>query len=885
MLYLIAPAFNEGPRIRDFVADAIRHGEQLDGGFRLVIVDDGSRDESVPVLDELARDGQITLLRHERNRGIAAAFTTGIGHALAQCTDDDAVAIIESDGSNDLAILPRMLERLNEGADAVIGSRNIAGGGYVGFPFTRRLLSRFGNALFRSLAPVPGVTDYTIFYRVYRASALRVVFRNDRPSPLEFPDFSANAEILFRLAQADQHFAEVAHAYRYDRKDSASKLRVWRNTRQSLRLIAVERSRRGENGGASTSDRKSCRPVALIVGLMTLVQLVLAGLVFENPSDILRDAPILSYDHFAHYFISTYIGEVWRATGDLWAFLPDWFAGAHLTGFLEAQGPLVLVGVLTDFRHMAFWLQVIDFVAAGLMPIAFYRGFRQFGLGTQSALGSTFLAFLFWIGSFPAFLGLVGDSASAIALFGSIYFFALLWRLASTGGRSGAVRLLVLLPLYVLTHKSTVIIIAPVAAAIYVAYWRIWNRRLVLWSFAIAVAVFAANAFWILPAPSFARYMTVDASPFYKDEGLRQLAYDFFSTTAYFPPWELRDMPALTVLRWIVVAIGIWGLVKLRRSGDTPRCVALAGGILVCAAISYGSSLLPFLRELKPLRLVVPLNLLLLAAAGSGIDRSGFFREFERRFRHRRRLLLVAGLAILTVVFCFLSMFKVRLAVDPIRTRFPEDIAALRAWIEESTDTTGRILFEQWKEMPEDSEEPAHHLHAGAFLPRGRLYANGFHPIVYSEFAYPDFVAGELTGMPVAEWSDERFDNYFRAYNVRWVVAWTAESIERIDRYAGARRAKTIDGFVCYSLDRTPNWFLVGAGEVETRTDRIRLRNVVAEDGRVVLSFHHFPYLVSEGKELRSAPAHLSSVADPLGFIEVLDPPTDFEIHKRSDWR
>lgn len=882
MLILVAPVFNEGSRIRDFVVDALRTGEALDGEFRLILVDDGSRDEGVRVMDELAREGRVEVLRHARNQGIAAAFTTGIRRALALCGDDDAIGIVESDGSNDLASLSAMLERLDRNTDVVIASRNIPGGEYVGFGPGRRFFSRFGNLLYRSLAPVAGVTDYTIFYRVYRARALRGLFRDGASPGFLFPDFSANSEIILRLARQGCGFAEVPHRYRYDRKASASKLRVAKTTWQSLRLIARDRSER-----RAQPDGRSSPGVALIVVLLTLIQVLLAGLAFENPSDILSDKPILSYDNFAHEMIVSYIARSYRSAGDLWAYVPDWLAGAHLTGFLEAQGPIVAVGVLTGFRNSAFWLQVLYFLFAALMPVALYRGFRNFGIGPQAAITATFAGFLYFVGYFPSFLGIVGDSASAVALYGSVFAFAMLWRLASSGGREGAFRLLLVLPLYVLTHKSTILIVIPVAAAIYLAYWREWRGRLILQSVVIAGAVFAVNAFWILRASSFAQFMTADASPFYKDAGLRQFVYDFFTTTAYFPPWEHRGMAGLAILRWAVTLAGLWGLWRIRRSGDTRLFFALAGAALYLALMAYASDVLPFLRELKPLRLVVPLNLILLAAAAIGVERAEILEGLERRFRHRYRALLAGGFAVLTLGFCFGSMFKIRLAMDaPLRTRYPDDIAALRSWIEKSTDTSGRILFEQWREMPDASMEPAHQLHAGALLPRGRLYANGFHPIIYSTFAFPDFVAGELMREPVAEMGDDRLGDYLRVYNVRWVIAWSRESRARLDRFPGVRRIDDIHGFRCYIVTREPDWFLAGSGTAEADVDVIRLRGVKADGGRVVLAFHAFPYLASDHARIaRAVRAPGSSIDDPMGFIEIRDPPSDFEIRKSGDWR
>jgi hypothetical protein len=99
----------------------------------------------------------------------------------------------------------------------------IRGGAYVGFPAAREFFSRTGNELLRARYRVPGVTDYTMFYRAYRAAPLRAVLR-DPGDLFAGRGFAVNARLLLRLHRAGACFAETPHEYRYNLKQGPSKM-------------------------------------------------------------------------------------------------------------------------------------------------------------------------------------------------------------------------------------------------------------------------------------------------------------------------------------------------------------------------------------------------------------------------------------------------------------------------------------------------------------------------------------------------------------------------------------------------------------------------------------------------------------------------------------
>src|SRR5262249_9023915 len=87
--------------------------------FEVVFVDDGSRDQTLRFLTELAaRDERVKLVRLRRNYGQTAALQAAIDHSCG-----DVLVTMDGDLQNDPRDIPVLLERLDEGYDAVLGQR------------------------------------------------------------------------------------------------------------------------------------------------------------------------------------------------------------------------------------------------------------------------------------------------------------------------------------------------------------------------------------------------------------------------------------------------------------------------------------------------------------------------------------------------------------------------------------------------------------------------------------------------------------------------------------------------------------------------------------------------------------------------------------------
>jgi dolichol-phosphate mannosyltransferase len=167
-IVVVVPTYNERPNLAALAAGILDQGPE----YRLLVVDDSSPDGTGELADELAAShpGRVDVLHRPRKSGLGRAYVAGFGQALARDPTPDLIVQMDADLSHDPGALPRMVSAARE-ADLVIGSRYIDGGGTVGWPRWRRLLSRLGGLYARAVLGVP-VSDLTGGFKVWRSCAL-----------------------------------------------------------------------------------------------------------------------------------------------------------------------------------------------------------------------------------------------------------------------------------------------------------------------------------------------------------------------------------------------------------------------------------------------------------------------------------------------------------------------------------------------------------------------------------------------------------------------------------------------------------------------------------------------------------------------------------------
>jgi dolichol-phosphate mannosyltransferase len=211
----VMPVYNEGANIGRALEEVYAH---VPVTKRIIIVYDVDDDDTVPVVLELApRYPGVVLLKNEIGRGVLNAVRAGIAATTAE-----VVVITMADLSDDVAIVPKMVELIRDGGyDIVCASRYMRGGRQIGGPRLKGLLSRSAGLSLYWLAGLP-THDATNAFRAYRRSVLEETAIESQGG------FEYSLEITAKAYAAGRRITEIPSTWR-DRSAGKSrfKLRAW----------------------------------------------------------------------------------------------------------------------------------------------------------------------------------------------------------------------------------------------------------------------------------------------------------------------------------------------------------------------------------------------------------------------------------------------------------------------------------------------------------------------------------------------------------------------------------------------------------------------------------------------------------------------------------
>ncbi len=165
-LSIVVPIYNEADNIPALHARLSAELQALHLPYEILMIDDGSRDQSFALLRELAsHDMHLHIVRFRRNFGQTAAFAAGFARARGKVT-----VTIDADLQNDPADIGRLLSKLDEGYDVVSGWRRQRQDAFL----SRRLPSQLANRLISCVTGV-GLHDYGCSLKAYRTAVLHDV--------------------------------------------------------------------------------------------------------------------------------------------------------------------------------------------------------------------------------------------------------------------------------------------------------------------------------------------------------------------------------------------------------------------------------------------------------------------------------------------------------------------------------------------------------------------------------------------------------------------------------------------------------------------------------------------------------------------------------------
>lgn len=208
---IVLPTYNEAENI----SKVINLIKGLHPHWSILVIDDSSPDGTAGIVEDLGKKiDNIYLIKRDGERGRGLAGVCGFDLALKEGSD----IIVEMDA--DMSHHPRYLANLVreiENYDVIIGSRYIKGGGEMGRPLSRRVISRLANLYLRIILGI-SIRDWTSGYRCFRREALNSILsdiKSKGPSIVE--------EVLFKIRKKGFKIKEVPITF-YERERGASKL-------------------------------------------------------------------------------------------------------------------------------------------------------------------------------------------------------------------------------------------------------------------------------------------------------------------------------------------------------------------------------------------------------------------------------------------------------------------------------------------------------------------------------------------------------------------------------------------------------------------------------------------------------------------------------------
>ena len=214
LLSVVMPAQNEAGCVATTVEHLHLELQMQQIPHEIVVVEDGSTDNTWEILQEIQiRIPECRPLKNGAGTGFGRAITFGFDHI-----EGDAVVVMMADESDDCRDAVVYWRTLNEGWDAVFGSRFIRGGGVIDYPPHKLWLNRLANFYLRMLFPVK-LNDFTNAFKAYRRTVL------DGLRPFLAAHFNITVELPLKTIVRGYSWTVVPVTWR-NRRYGQSKLKI-----------------------------------------------------------------------------------------------------------------------------------------------------------------------------------------------------------------------------------------------------------------------------------------------------------------------------------------------------------------------------------------------------------------------------------------------------------------------------------------------------------------------------------------------------------------------------------------------------------------------------------------------------------------------------------
>ena len=214
---IVLPTYNE----RDNLEHALQRIREVADGHDLqlhtLIVDDDSPDGTGELADRLASEyPDVEVLHRAGKEGLGKAYLAGFRHALA--AGADLLFEMDADLSHDASYLPHFVALIDQGADVVLGSRYVRGGGVENWPLSRKLISRGGCLYAQAVLGLP-YHDLTGGFKCFRRRVLETIDLD----AIDTKGYGFQIEMTYRAHKLGFRVVELPIIF-VDRQVGASKM-------------------------------------------------------------------------------------------------------------------------------------------------------------------------------------------------------------------------------------------------------------------------------------------------------------------------------------------------------------------------------------------------------------------------------------------------------------------------------------------------------------------------------------------------------------------------------------------------------------------------------------------------------------------------------------
>ena len=217
MNVIVLPTYNERENLRHALA-RIREVAEGDGiQLHTLIVDDSSPDGTGELADQLATEvSDVSVLHRGDKEGLGKAYVAGFRQALAMGAEH--IFEMDADLSHDASYLPHFLRLIDHGADLVLGSRYVKGGGVENWGLGRKIISRGGCLYAQTILGLP-YHDLTGGFKCFRRRVLETIDLDD----IDTAGYGFQIEMTYRAHKLGFKIAELPIIF-VDRKVGESKM-------------------------------------------------------------------------------------------------------------------------------------------------------------------------------------------------------------------------------------------------------------------------------------------------------------------------------------------------------------------------------------------------------------------------------------------------------------------------------------------------------------------------------------------------------------------------------------------------------------------------------------------------------------------------------------